>query len=100
MATGHNMRTLYSLLPSVNDLLLSPEFAAMLQTESRNTVVRSTRCVLLRIRQEIREGQHTQASLNSRVAHLPVEIARDIAGIVATHCAALSMPQVSSFIQI
>jgi L-seryl-tRNA(Ser) seleniumtransferase len=79
MATDHNLRSLYSLLPSVNDLLLSPEFAAMLQTASRNTVVRSTRCVLLRIREEIREGQHTQGSLHSRVAQLPIEIARDIA---------------------
>lgn len=79
MATDHNLRSLYSLLPSVNDLLLSPEFAAMLQTASRNTVVRSTRCVLLRIREEIREGQHTQGSLNSRVAQLPIEIAREIA---------------------
>jgi L-seryl-tRNA(Ser) seleniumtransferase len=79
MATDHNLRSLYSLLPSVNDLLLSPEFAAMLQTASRSTVVRSTRCVLLRIRQEIREGQYTQGSLNSRVAQLPIEVARDIA---------------------
>ena len=79
MATDHNLRSLYSLLPSVNDLLLSPEFAAMLQTASRNTVVRSTRCVLLRIREEIREGQHTHGSLHSRVAQLPIEIARDIA---------------------
>jgi L-seryl-tRNA(Ser) seleniumtransferase len=79
-ATDHNLRSLYSLLPSVNDLLLSPEFAAMLQTASRNTVVRSTRSVLLRIRREISEGQHTQASLDSRIAQLPMEVARDIAG--------------------
>ena len=79
MTTDHDVRSLYSLLPSVNDLLLSPEFDAMLQADSRGTVVRSTRSVLLRIRQEISEGQHTQGSLNSRVAELHSEIANDIA---------------------
>src|SRR5271168_2308627 len=79
MTTDHDARTLYSLLPSVNDLLLSREFAAMLQAESRSTVVRSTRSVLLRIRQEISEGQHTQESVNSRVAEIHIEIANDIA---------------------
>jgi len=79
LATDHNLRSLYSLLPSVNDLLLSPEFAAMLQAEPRGTVVRSTRCVLLRIRQEISQGQHTPESLNRRVAELHIEIADNIA---------------------
>ena len=79
LATDHNLRSLYSLLPSVNDLLLSPEFAAMLQAEPRGPVVRSTRCVLLRIRQEISQGQHTPESLNRRVAELHIEVAREIA---------------------
>ncbi len=77
--SDHDVRSLYSLLPSVNDLLLSSEFAAMLQEESHSTVVRSTREVLLRIRQEISEGQHTQASLLSRVAELHSAVASDIA---------------------
>jgi L-seryl-tRNA(Ser) seleniumtransferase len=63
---------------SVNDLLLSPTFTAMLQTESHRTVVRSTRGALLRIRQEISEGQHTQDSLHSRVAELHIAVAGDI----------------------
>ena len=78
-ATDHDLRSLYSLLPSVNDLLLSPEFAAMLQAASHNTIVRLARGVLLQVRQEIREGQHSQASLHMRLAGLPAEIAREIA---------------------
>ncbi len=68
-------QSLYSLLPSVNDLLLTPQFAAILQFESHSTVVRSTRAVLFSIRQEIAEGLHKSASLNSRLAglHLAVE---------------------------
>jgi L-seryl-tRNA(Ser) seleniumtransferase len=73
------VRSLYSLLPSLNNLLLSPGFAAILRAESRSTVVRATRAVLLRIRQEITAGQQTHASLNSRVAGLPTEVADEMA---------------------
>jgi L-seryl-tRNA(Ser) seleniumtransferase len=79
MTTVHNVHSLYSLLPSINDLLLSPEFAMMLQVESRSIVVRSMRDVLLRIRQEIGEGQHTQTSLNSRIAELHLAVVGEIA---------------------
>jgi L-seryl-tRNA(Ser) seleniumtransferase len=69
---------LYSLLPSLNDLLLAPPFAAILQIESHSTVVRSMRAVLLRVRQEIAEGQHTHASLLNRLAVLHLAVASEI----------------------
>ena len=40
-------RSLYSLLPSLNDLLLDPRFSAIIKVASHSTVVRSTRAVLL-----------------------------------------------------
>jgi L-seryl-tRNA(Ser) seleniumtransferase len=76
--TDPEVRSLYSLLPSLNALLLSPDFAAILQMESRSTVVRSTRAVLLRIRQEIGEGGHTQVSLKGRVAGLHMAVVSEI----------------------
>src|SRR5580700_486519 len=74
VAGNSEVRGLYSLLPSLNDLLLTPGFAAILLGESRSTVVRSTRAVLHRIRQEISDGQHTHASVRSRVAALDTEV--------------------------
>jgi L-seryl-tRNA(Ser) seleniumtransferase len=79
VAGNSEVRGLYSLLPSLNDLLLTPGFAAILLGESRSTVVRSTRAVLHRIRQEISDGQHTHASVRSRVAALDTEVVDEIA---------------------
>ncbi len=71
-------RSLYSLLPSLNDLLLSSLFSTIVQLESHSTVVRSTRAVLLRVKQEIAAGQHTHASLRHRLAELHLEVAAEI----------------------
>ena len=73
-----DVRGLYSLLPSLNDLLLSPDFAAILQAESHNTVVRSTRTVLLRMKQEIAEGRHSPASLKNELAEIHLDVAMEI----------------------
>ncbi len=72
------VRSLYSLLPSVNDLLLDPRFTAIVQAETHSTVVRSTRAVLGCVKQEIAAGQHTLASLNQRLAGLPHAVAGEI----------------------
>ncbi len=72
------LRSLYSRLPSVNDLLLSPRFSAIVQVESHSTVVRATRAVLLCIKQEIAEGKHTLASLDHRLAGLHLAVAGEI----------------------
>jgi len=72
------LRSLYSLLPSLNDLLLDPRFSAIVQDESHSTVVRCTRAVLHRVKQEIAEGQHTLASLNHRLAGLALAVSAEI----------------------
>ena len=72
------LRSLYSLLPSLNDLLLDARFSAIVQAESHATVVRSARAVLSQIKREIAEGQHTHASLNQRLAGLPLAVAGEI----------------------
>jgi L-seryl-tRNA(Ser) seleniumtransferase len=73
-----DIRSLYSLLPSLNDLLLDPRFDVIVQAESRATVVRSTRAVLFRVKQEIAEGKHTLASLNHGLAGLHLTVAEEI----------------------
>ena len=72
------LHSLYSLLPSLNDLLLDPRFDAIVQAESHSTVVRSTRAVLFRVKQEIAEGKHTLASLNHRLAGLNRAVSGEI----------------------
>jgi L-seryl-tRNA(Ser) seleniumtransferase len=76
--TDPGLHSLYRLLPSLDDLLLSPGFAAIVQVESHGTVVRATRAVLVCVRQEIAEGKHTLASLNHRLAELPLAVAGEI----------------------
>jgi L-seryl-tRNA(Ser) seleniumtransferase len=71
-------QALYSLLPSINNLLLTSHFAKILQFESHSTVVRSARAVLFSIRQEIAEGLHTPASLDSRLVGLHLAVAHEI----------------------
>src|ERR1700761_5714083 len=78
MASESEAQSLYSSLPSINDLLLTPPFAAILEIESHNIVVRSTRAVLFRVRREIAEGQHTLASLNRRLVGLHLAVAGEI----------------------
>jgi L-seryl-tRNA(Ser) seleniumtransferase len=78
MPSDPEAQSLYSLLPSINDLLLTPQFAAILQFESHSTVVRSTRAVLFGVRQEIAEGLYTPASLNSRLTELHLAVAHEI----------------------
>jgi L-seryl-tRNA(Ser) seleniumtransferase len=76
--TDPGLRSLYSLLPSLNDLLLSPRFSAIVHAESHSTVVRAARAVLLCIKQEIAEGKHTLASLDHRLAELHLAVAAEI----------------------
>jgi L-seryl-tRNA(Ser) seleniumtransferase len=78
MKSDLGLRSLYSSLPSLNDLLLEPRFSAVVQVESRDSVVRSMRAVLLRIREEIAEGQHDPASLNRRLGELHLTVAGEI----------------------
>jgi L-seryl-tRNA(Ser) seleniumtransferase len=65
----------YRLLPSIGDLLLTPQFAIMLESHSHDAVVRSVRSVLNRIKAEIAAGEHTHASLTQRLSSLDSDIA-------------------------
>jgi L-seryl-tRNA(Ser) seleniumtransferase len=69
---------LYRLLPSVNDLLLAPEFARLLQANSHGATVEAARTVLLRIREEIAEGQLTRDSVADRVNSLARAVAEEL----------------------
>ncbi|WP_158752150.1 L-seryl-tRNA(Sec) selenium transferase [Acidobacterium sp. S8] len=60
----------YRLLPSVNDLLLTPGVKALLCFHSHDTVASSIRDALSRIREEISDGQHTRTSIKERLASL------------------------------
>ena len=69
---------LYRLLPSVNDLLLTPSFADLLKTHSHSTTTEAARTVLVRIRKEISEGQYTHSILADKVKHLDHSVAEEL----------------------
>ncbi len=79
LVTDNSEPNLYPLIPSLHELLLTPGFAALLETHSRDSVVRAARAVLARFKQEIGNGRHTQASLESELALTHVTVANEIA---------------------
>ena len=79
---------LFRLLPSLHDLLQTPGFAALLETEPRTSVVHATREVLSRMQQEIAEGRHTQATLESELEFVHATVAEEIARNLALQSAA------------
>src|SRR5271155_3868332 len=76
---GEGESNLYRLIPSLHDLLLTPGFAALLETESRDSTISAARTVLSRLKQEIAEGRHTQGSLERELAFVHVTVADQIA---------------------
>lgn len=68
----------YRLLPSVNDLLLTPGVKALLRSHPHDAVASSIRDTLGRTRKEILDGQHTEASLEDRLATLEADIADEL----------------------
>jgi L-seryl-tRNA(Ser) seleniumtransferase len=77
--TDKSERTLYRLIPSLHELLLTPGFAALLETQSRDSAICAARAVLARLKQEIGNGRHTQVSLESELALMHVTVANEIA---------------------
>ena len=75
---GSKTSNLYRLLPSVNDLLLTPDVAALIQVHSRSAVLDSSRAVLLRIKKQISDGRHTQGSLMTLLSSLDVAITDEL----------------------
>lgn len=76
---GKDIESLYRLLPSLNDLLLTAGIEALIRSHSRGMVVASARATLAQIRQQISDGQYTPTSLTARVAALADDIASDLA---------------------
>jgi L-seryl-tRNA(Ser) seleniumtransferase len=70
--------SLFRLLPSVNDLLRTPEFVALLQIHSHSATTEATRAVLIRIRQQIAEGRLTRDNLVNRVNALNHAVAEEL----------------------
>ena len=75
---GSEVSNLYRLLPSANDLLLTPEMAALLQVHSRSAVLDSSRAVLLRVKQQIANGRHTQESLMGFLSSLDIAVVDEL----------------------
>jgi L-seryl-tRNA(Ser) seleniumtransferase len=61
---------LYRLLPSVNEVLLTPECASLLASYPRHRVLLAIRATLTSLRRQIASGQHTADSLNQILATL------------------------------
>jgi L-seryl-tRNA(Ser) seleniumtransferase len=76
--TDSSDSNLYRLLPSLHDLLETPGFAALLETEPRSSIVQAARRVLSHLQQEIAEGRHTQASLDAALVFVHVTVAEEI----------------------
>jgi L-seryl-tRNA(Ser) seleniumtransferase len=77
--SGHDENNLYQLIPSLHELLLTPGFAALLETQSREPVVSAARIVLARLKEQIGKGQHTQATLENELALMHLTVAGEIA---------------------
>ncbi len=78
-ASDQSDSNLYRLLPSLHDLLQTPGFAALLETEPRTSIIHAARRVLSRMQQEIAEGRHTQASLETELEFVHATVAEEIA---------------------
>jgi L-seryl-tRNA(Ser) seleniumtransferase len=78
-ATDSSEQNLYRLIPSLHELLLTPHFVALLRTQSRDSTIGAARAVLARLKQEIGNGSHTQASLEAELALMHVTVANQIA---------------------
>src|ERR1700721_3154671 len=70
--------SLYRLLPSVNDLLLAPQFVALLHANSHRATVEAARTVLLCMREEIAQGQLNRNSLEDQVNSLAQTVAEEL----------------------
>jgi L-seryl-tRNA(Ser) seleniumtransferase len=77
--TDQSESNLYRLIPSLHELLLMPDFAALLEIHSRDSVISAAHTVLARLKQEITAGHHSQPSLERELELLHVTVAGQIA---------------------
>ena len=75
---GSDISSLYRLLPSIGDLLLTPRFVIMIQSYSHDAVVHAARAVVHRLKGEIAADEHTPASLTQRLSSLGVDVSAEL----------------------
>src|ERR1700712_2986987 len=68
---GTGQENLYQRVPSVNDLLLGPNFQGLLGTHERSVVVQATRDELTALKQQIALGQTSQHDMATHLDLLP-----------------------------
>jgi L-seryl-tRNA(Ser) seleniumtransferase len=68
---GTGQENLYQRVPSVNDLLLDPNFQGLLGSHERSVVVQATREELIALKQQIASGQISQHNLATHLDLLP-----------------------------
>ena len=71
-------RRLFRLLPSVNDLLLTPACRQLLAAHPHNEVVSSARRAVAELRLEVISGTQTESSLQAMIDRLPEMIVNHI----------------------
>jgi len=69
---------LYSMLPSVHELLLSSAVAERMKSSGHARAVETIRGLLERIRREIGKGLHSSSTLKKLVNELPAQIAEEM----------------------
>lgn len=74
---------LYRLLPSVDELLHSPELAPLLAREGQPMVADAARAVLAKVRDEISAGHADAEALQLKLASLPGAVARQLQSAMA-----------------
>src|SRR5215472_8756748 len=74
---------LYRLLPSVDELLHSPELARLLAREGQPMVADAARAVLAKVRDEISAGHTDAESLQLELTNLPGAVARQLQSAMA-----------------
>lgn len=65
---------LYRMLPSVNEVLITPACQSLLPSHPRHRLLAAVRTVLASLRQEIAAGRHTAESLHPILSTLPCRI--------------------------
>lgn len=68
---GTGQENLYRHVPSLNNLLLGPNFQGLLGTHERSVVVQATRDELIAVKQQITSGQLSQHNLATYLDVLP-----------------------------
>src|ERR1700761_6303991 len=76
--TANDESNLHRLIPSLHELLRTESFREFLATPSRESIVRAARAVVGRLKQDIGDGQHTQASLENAISFMHISVANEI----------------------